>query len=311
MKRASNILPKIVKEGAFPSDPVLSAAGPPLDEVELAFMARELIQLTLPHRDPGDIPLWTRTNGNVKLVMARTDIDENGRPVGYPYGSIPRLILHWLNSEVVRNKERRVELGHNLAQFMRALDLNPDMGTGKRSDARRLREQMNRLFSASIRFTRSLEAATGERGKRSKLAAVVEDSELWWDHKNPNQGYLWGSWIELSETFYRTLLNSPVPLNHAALKALKRSPLALDLYSWLCYRSWRATKLNAVQSVPWDLLEKQFGAEYAEPREFRRKARQMLKRIVTLQPELRIVQSAAGLEIQPSTLIIAPRPAPL
>jgi hypothetical protein len=305
MERADDILKRSKAAGRYAvSDQGVLA---PIDDVELAFLTRELIQLTLPHRDPGDVPLWTRTNGNLTLVMARTDIDDKGTPIGYPYGSIPRLLLHWLNSEVVRTKEKRIELGNNLSQFMRDIDLNPDMGSGKRSDARRLREQMNRLFSASIRFTRRTETTNGERGKRSKIAAVVEDSQLWWDHRNPRQSYLWGSWIELSDTFYNTLLSSPVPLNKIALKALKRSPLALDLYSWVCYRSWRATKLNTVQRVPWVLIQEQFGAEYAELRNFRQKSLAALRKIVELQPEIRIRVASKCLEIRPGLPIIPVR----
>ena len=63
------------------------------DEVELAFLARSLIQVTLPHSDPGNVPLWIRKNGNLTLVMARTDVDEAGNLIGYPYGSLPRLLL--------------------------------------------------------------------------------------------------------------------------------------------------------------------------------------------------------------------------
>ena len=32
---------------------------PTLDD--LAYMARELVQVTLPHRNPGDVPEWTRS----------------------------------------------------------------------------------------------------------------------------------------------------------------------------------------------------------------------------------------------------------
>ena len=46
------------------------------DEVELAFLARQLVQITLPHTDPGDVPLWTRRNGNPTLVMTRSNVDE-------------------------------------------------------------------------------------------------------------------------------------------------------------------------------------------------------------------------------------------
>lgn len=43
---------------------------------DLAFMAKHLVQVTLPHRDPGDVPFWSRTNGDLTLVIARTQIDQ-------------------------------------------------------------------------------------------------------------------------------------------------------------------------------------------------------------------------------------------
>lgn len=32
---------------------------------EWAFMAREFVLCTLPHRNPGDVAVWSRTNGNL------------------------------------------------------------------------------------------------------------------------------------------------------------------------------------------------------------------------------------------------------
>jgi hypothetical protein len=31
------------------------------DQTEAAFMARQLVQATLPHKNPGDVPAWSRT----------------------------------------------------------------------------------------------------------------------------------------------------------------------------------------------------------------------------------------------------------
>ena len=45
------------------------------DASDLAFMAKHLVQVTLPHRDPGEVPFWSRTNGDLTLVIARTQID--------------------------------------------------------------------------------------------------------------------------------------------------------------------------------------------------------------------------------------------
>ena len=48
---------------------------------------------------------------------------------------------------------------------------------------------------------------------------------------------LWGvSTIELGEKFFNEILACPVPLDMNVLKAMKRSPLGLDLYLWLTYR---------------------------------------------------------------------------
>ena len=35
------------------------------DAYEIAYLARELVQCTLPHTNPGDVPAWSRTNGNL------------------------------------------------------------------------------------------------------------------------------------------------------------------------------------------------------------------------------------------------------
>jgi Plasmid encoded RepA protein len=274
------------------------------DDVELAYLARQLVQCTLPHRDPGDVPVWSRRNGDLTLLVTRTDIDDDGRLIGYPYGSLPRLLLYWINSEAVRTKSRRLELGDNLSRFMTELGLNPRNGRGERSDARRLREQMQRLFAASIRFKHKSEAANGDLRERNKLVAIIEDSELWWNPRHVRQGYLWGSWIELGPSFYSAITAGPVPLNMRALKALKRSPLALDLYSWVCYRSWRATRVNTIQRVPWESIHEQFGAQYTDLKDFRKKALMALKKIVQVQPELRVSPIPGSLEIRPSKPVI-------
>lgn len=46
---------------------------------------------------------------------------------------------------------------------------------------------------------------------------------------------------ELGEDFFKMVTASPVPVDMRALRALKRSPLALDLYAWLTYTVKLAT----------------------------------------------------------------------
>ena len=103
-------------------DAAVEIRGAP-DEAEIAFMARALVQATFPHSDPGAIPIWGRRNGNLTLTIKPDwEFDpKKGEPkcVGIPYGTIPRLLLFWITTEVVQTKSRRLELSDSLSAFMR------------------------------------------------------------------------------------------------------------------------------------------------------------------------------------------------
>ena len=58
------------------------------------------------------------------------------------------------------------------------------------------------------------------------------------DAKHPNQASLWESKIQLGERFFHEIITNSLPINMNILKAMKRSPLGLDLYLWLTYRTF-------------------------------------------------------------------------
>jgi hypothetical protein len=106
----------------------------PATTKDSAFMARELVQCTLPYKNPGDVPEWVRRNGNltfsIKPGYKNDQKDQNRRIcIGYPYGSIPRLLLFWMITEAIRTKSRRLELGNSLRWFMAELGLNSSNGS--------------------------------------------------------------------------------------------------------------------------------------------------------------------------------------
>lgn len=274
-------------------------------DAEAAFMARELVQCTLPHTNPGnDKPAWVRRNGNLTLSV-KPGSDELGNTYGYPYGIIPRLLLFWLTTEAVRTKKRRIELGHSLSSFMRELGLIPaSAGGGKRSDARRLQDQMRRLFQATIGFHQSMEEGhrQGERWLNMQVAPV---GELWWDVKRPDQGVLWGSWIELGEKFFQAITALPVPVDMRVLRAIKKSPLALDLYAWA---TWRVFKLDRAAFVPWEGLMQQMGAEYKDSKDFAKNVKKAFGKIRAVYPGLKISYAKGGMLLHPSLTAIAPAP---
>ena len=167
------------------------------DKIKAAFMARQLVQATLPHRNPGDdVPAWSRKNGSLTLTIRPGWDNKKKKTIGYPYGTLPRLLLFWLITEAVRTNSPRIELGKSLANFMEKLGLDSSRG-GKRSDATRLREQMTRLFQSVISFEQS------EDGRTAWLnMQVAPKGMMWWDKKRPKQDMFWESWVQLGEDFF-------------------------------------------------------------------------------------------------------------
>ena len=264
---------------------------------DAAYLPRELVQVTLPHKNPGNVQQWKRTNGNLTVGIQPGQNFTTGESYGYPYGSVPRLLLFWITTEAVQKKSRRLELGHSLSGFMADLGLNnSNGGTGaKRSDARRLREQMERLFRARISFDSS-----GERKSWLDMQ-VAPEGEFWWDPRQPEQTALWGSWIELGEKFFDAITAFPVPADFRALRALKRSPLALDLYAWLTYEAWRAHRTGKPRFENWQQLHAHLGSEYSDVDNFRKKAKGALAKIKTVYPGLRLGDRMGGIDVLPES----------
>lgn len=265
-----------------------------------AFMARQLVQCTLPHRNPGNVPAWTRTNGALSLVI-QPHYDRKAEEFIYPYGSIPRLLLFWITTEAVQKRSRRLELGNSLAGFIREIGLNPDNGSAgaKRSDARRLKDQMRRLFRARISF--EYEHADGERrGEEWLEMQVAPKAMLWWDHRQPDQLDLFNSWIELGDEFYDALIAAPVPVDTRALGVLKRSPLCLDLYAWATYRTFTVTEAGKPAFVPWQGLARQLGGDYERLDNFVAAAKEAFKKVQAVYPDLKLGDAPEGFVIKPS-----------
>jgi hypothetical protein len=265
---------------------------------DAAYIARQLVQATLPHTDP-KTNTWSRKNGRYTLSL-QTGFDANGTPVGLPYGVIPRLLTFWIVSEAVRTKNPILQLGNNLSAFMREVGLDPNTGGGKRGDAYRLYEQMRRYFGAQVAFYEDL--TNGQTaGETVEFMRVAKGYTLMWDVKTPHQGDLWGSSVKLDREFFETITSAPVPVDVRALRALKRSPLALDLYALCCYEAHRVSKSGRGRVIPWRSLMRQLGADYAgehAARNFGVKARAALRKVEAVMPTLILDHNKSGLAVR-------------
>jgi hypothetical protein len=281
---------------------------PEPNPADIAFMARQLVQATLPHSDPGKVESWKRTNGNLTLRIRPGWDHQKDQSLGYPYGVIPRLLLFWITTEALRTGSRRLYLGSSLAAFMRALGLDPDNGStgAKRSDARRLKDQMMRLFQATISFDR---IADGRHQWLNMQIAPEGSMCLWWDFNDTSQEDLFSSWIDLNERFFQAITSAPVPVDMRALHALKRSPLALDLYAFVSYRAYVATQTGKAQFITWAQLMGQLGADYSDVDNFRKKTKAALRKIKSVYPGLKLGPKQGGIQILPGASAISPKPA--
>lgn len=284
MKKLSPSAEQIIKSAVAIEAEEVNDAG------ALGFMARAMVQATLPHKKVSGNE-FERKNGNYTLTLLAPS------RIGLPYGAIPRLLLAWLTTEAVRTNSREIELGDSLSGFMRELDMVPT--GGRWGTITRLKDQTRRLFSCTVSAIYEGEAKTAMLNQ-----SIASKAVLWWDAKDPEQSGLWQSKVTLSEAFFDEVRAHPVPVDMRALKALKKSPLALDIYCWLTYRASYTKKASV---IPWASLALQFGSGYTRQRDFKAAFLAELRKVATVYGGAQVDPTESGLMVKPSTTHVGRR----
>src|SRR3954466_12205903 len=91
------------------------------DEAALGITYAGWCITALPHKRLPDTAVWTRTAYNCTLLVEPGHLQVgSGRPhlFGVPYGARARLILLYLQTEAVRNRNREVSLGRSMRDWM-------------------------------------------------------------------------------------------------------------------------------------------------------------------------------------------------
>jgi len=280
-----NDLEKLVKQALMIEAEEARQAG------AVGFIARALTQATMPHRKVGGNE-FVRRNGTFELTILSPS------SVGLPYGSIPRLLLSWMTTEAVRSRSPELELGPTLSAFMAELGLA--RRGGERGDITRFRNQTMRLFCSTVscRYEDKTQNVGGNLN-------IVEKYSLWWNPKSPDQMPLWKSTVTLGNSFFKEIIDRPIPVDMRALKALKRSPMALDIYCWLTYR---LSYLRKPTEIPWPVLQMQFGADYTHTRQFKAAFLDHLRKVLVIYPEAEVEDGEQGLLLKPSKPHVAQLP---
>jgi hypothetical protein len=282
----------------------------------LGFMARALVIATMPYKDPKS-EIFVRTNGDFRLRMV------SGSSEGLPFGIYPRLLMSWVATEAVRKESPVIELGDSLRTFLRdVLELRSN-GGGTRGSSTRVTNQMKRLFSSMI----TAEYAGEKKGFSLRNVLIAEDvdvsdedaealdafdsddNKLWTPQAEEDAGK-WRSSVRLSNRFFQECITSPVPIDLRAYKALRGSPLAMDVYTWLTYRlsyTQRRTK-----PIPWESLMYQFGSGFnlndlgQAVRNFRKAFLQALNTVLIVYPQAQIELKENGIVLLPSRTHVLP-----
>ena len=147
------------------------------------------------------------------------------------------------------------------------------------------------------------------RGEATLNAPIARLTEFWWSERQPDARALWESKIELGEDFFNEIIRCPIPIDLNTLRAMKRSPLGLDLYLWLTYRTFG---LKRPLRLTWPLLYRQFGVDPARASDkatlsnFRADCLHELKKIKDAWPDLRYQTVTGALVVLPSPPRIQP-----
>ena len=262
-------------------------------EPGIGFITALLATCSLPRTDPGDAHRYVRRNGPFSLLLTRST-DEL-----LPYGILPRLLLAWVCTEVVRTQSPKLRLGPSLAAFMRDLGVQSSDSGGRTGVRTRLRDQMHRLFGATLHLKYESQDKMCSEGLTTPIA---EETHFWWQPRRFKTVESWRSTIQLGTKFFEEIIEHPVPIDLNVLRAMKRSSLGVDIYVWLTYRM---NRLPSPVDLRWVQLYRQFAPRPENVsdnalRNFRRELLRELGKIKLAWPELQYEVVRGRLRLKPS-----------
>ncbi len=247
-----------------------------------SFLHSALCAMSLPVRRPADdrAPI-IRQDGHYTLVITPKAVVERADGgqqrivvLGVPYGSLPRLVLIHIMTEAVRTKSRHVVLGASFTDWMRRMGFRT-ISYGPRGSATLVRQQLDRLLACEWMIRWDSDADQGEREFAIKEIKLTNEY-AGVDRKNGS----FAREIYLTEGFHEHLRAHAVPLNEHAIRQIRDSATALDLYTWLAYRLPRVNPHRPV-AMTWQQLAVHFGNDGTNIRKFRQTVRDVWERQVS------------------------------
>jgi len=246
---------------------------------------------SLPHKRLPDDQPWQKHGHRITLLVEPGRLQTQAGDLklyGVPYGARARMILLYLQTQAVRTGSPQVALGRSMRDWMERMGLAIGGETVKS-----LREQSARISSCTLKFFWEGEE---DKGRGFKRASIV-DSGLEFAVSDSPQGTLWEDQVVLDPTFYKALRDHPVPVQEAAIRALRDRSMSLDLYVWLAYR---LHTLHKATPITWSAISAQFGAGFEKLFHFKPRFIEALAAAVAAYPEARVELTDTGITLFPS-----------
>lgn len=246
------------------------------EEQEIWYQYSTFCSHTLPQSSTTETESITEYTNN-KLSISCTK--------GLPYGGVARLIILYVNSMAVKYKSREIDIGRSIKDFVERLGYTSSYIEGGINE--QVLMQLEKLFHTTYVNSSLVKTLTKDNEyilEKKDTRLHLFDGTLTWENVHNTLTTNTVAKVVLSDNYFQEILKHPVPLSLDAIKSMKKSPLALDLYAFISYRA------NTKRLVPAKLaeLKKQF-CYAGETWRFKSRVQAALKYVEKAWPECNVI----------------------
>lgn len=289
------------------------AAQELLQAQDVGYTSKLFVQALFPYR---------KTEGNNRTVETPQGTITILSQRGVPYGKYPRLIMAYIITRAVANAGRlkegkitheeacRIPLGHSMSHFLQAIGITGRGTGGATGNLKNIREQLLRIAGSFI--TVQSDDGVHARGRNTQ---ILEDWNLWFDPRDPNQGSFMESELVLTPQFFKHIAEAPIPIDLNVLRELNK-PRSMDIYIWLTVKQyWLAKNNREAYTFTWDIIAANFATSEitstTQMRDFRRRTKEAIEEVSKVWPNSGIEANTDGVTVTrtaPSVHQKPPRP---
>jgi hypothetical protein len=219
------------------------------------YILKDFISNTLPFSDI-KTNFFKNVNNKATLEIKSSD--------GVPCDTISIFIILYFITCFVNQKSRRIKVGKCFNRVMKNCGYNPTGGMF--GNIKRFKTQWERFLASSFIF--------GFDGKE----IIGRFFEIIVEKGNKDEGY----YIEISEEFYKYILNNKIYIDDEVIKKLqygKYGCLTLNAYFWVSYRKY---SLHKFTTLKYEDLYNQFGTGIKDIAVFKAKLKQSFMTLASI-----------------------------